>query len=50
MAASAVSSVKEVSDVTAFEISEFMHCTVSEIQSFADVTIKMYFRWLFSTD
>ena len=41
MAASGVSAVNKVSEVTAFEVSEFMCCKVTEMQSFSDVIFKM---------
>ena len=43
MAASRVSAVNEVSEVTTFEFSEFIRCKVTEMQSLSDVTIKMFF-------
>ena len=38
MAASGVSAVNEVSEVTAFVVSKFMGCNLTEMQSFSDVT------------
>ena len=46
MAASGVSAVNKVSEVTAFEVSEFMCCKVTEMQSrcnFQNVIIWIYF-------
>ena len=50
MAISGVSAVNKVSEVTAFEATDFIPCKVTKIQSFSDVTIKIYPRWLFSND
>lgn len=44
---SVLSAVSKASDVNALEASEFMCCKVTKIQSFSDVTIKIFFRWLF---
>lgn len=44
---SVLSAVSKPSDVNALEASEFMCCKVTKIQSFSDVTIKIFFRWLF---
>ena len=49
MVASGVSAVNEVSQVTTFDVSEFMSHKVSKIQPFWDVTIKIYFYWSVST-
>ena len=50
IADSGVSQVNGVSEATGFEVSEFMRCKVTEMQSFSDLTIKVYFRWLFYCD
>ena len=44
MAISWVSGVNKVSEVTVFEVSEFMRCIVTEMQSFSGVTTKIYSR------
>ena len=44
MAISGVSAVNKVSEVTAFEATDFIPCKVTKIQSFSDVTIKIYPR------
>ena len=44
MAISGVSGVNKVSEVTAFEASEFMRCRVTKMQSFSGVTIKICSR------
>ena len=46
---SGVSAVNDVFQVTTFDVSEFMGRKVTEMQSFSDVTIKMYFHWSVST-
>ena len=49
MAVCGVSAENEVFEVTAFEVPKFVRFKVTVMQSFSDVTIKMCFRWLFST-
>ena len=44
MAISGVSTVNKVSEVTAFEATDFITCKVTKLQSFSDVTIKIYPR------
>ena len=50
MAAPGFYAVNKAYEVTDFEVSEFMHCKITKMESFADVTSKMYFRWLRSTN
>ena len=49
MVPSGVSPVNEVCQVTAFDVSEFMGCKITGMQSFSDVTLKMNFHWSAST-
>ena len=49
MAASGVSAVNKVSEVTAFEVSEFMWRKVTELQPFSDLIIKMWLFWYTSS-
>ena len=44
MAISGVSAVNKVSEVTAVEATDFITCKVTKLQSFSDVTIKIYPR------
>ena len=50
MAISGVCAVNKVSEVTAFEASEFMRFRVTEMQSLSRVTTKIYSRQLFSNE
>ena len=37
-----VFAVNEVSEITAFEVSKFMRCKVTELQSFSDLTVCIF--------
>ena len=50
MVISGVSAVNKISEVTAFEVSQFTCSKITEMLSVSDLTIKIYFRWLFSND
>ena len=44
MTASGVSALNEVSELNAFDVFELIRCKVTKMQSFLDLTIKIYFR------